>query len=158
MTSLIKHFHRKHQVLIGEGRSSYDTLRPLAYSTLADLVHHMRAKLDMKQLGNIIFLFSRNIHDPSLPLTIQTTSVRLLLNLVDNIFHNKDPEKDKGRDLLVRILYTLVNKFKTLKTYGISLPLSLSLSHIHTTPTHKQIHRQRGETTDTMERSQTNST
>jgi len=77
----------------------------------------MRAKLDMKQLGDIIFLFSRNIHDPSLPLTIQTTSVRLLLNLVDNIFHNKDPEKDKGRDLLVRILVTLVNKFKTLKTY-----------------------------------------
>ena len=77
----------------------------------------MRAKLDMKQLGDIIFLISRNIHDPSLPLTIQTTSVRLLLNLVDNIFHNKDPEKDKGRDLLVRILVTLVNKFKTLKTY-----------------------------------------
>ena len=91
----------------------------------------MRAKLDMKQLGNIIFLFSRNIHDPSLPLTIQTTSVRLLLNLVDNIFHNKDPDKDKGRDLLVRILYTLVNKFKTLKTY-VSSPVhhsSLSLSN-----------------------------
>ncbi len=94
----------------------------------------MRAKLDMKQLGNIIFLFSRNIHDPSLPLTIQTTSVRLLLNLVDNIFHNKDPEKDKGRDLLVRILYTLVNKFKTLKTYVISL------SHPHTPTTQTLTH------------------
>eukprot|EP00939_MAST-03C_sp_MAST-3C-sp1_P004697 g4697.t1 len=101
--------------LIGSSRASYELLRPLAYSTLADLVHHMRTKLNMAQLQRIIFLFSRNIHDATLPLSIQTTSVRLLLNLVDNIFHNKYREKTRGRVLLVTILVTLTDKFGTLK-------------------------------------------
>ena len=71
----------------------------------------------MTQLSRIIFLFSRNINDDTLPLTIQTTSVRLLLNLVDNLFHNKDQDKSNGRRLLVRILSTLVNKFESLRLY-----------------------------------------
>ena len=29
-------------LLFGTGWTAYDTLRPLAYSTLADLVHHVR--------------------------------------------------------------------------------------------------------------------
>ena len=103
--------------LIGSSRAAFDSLRPLAYSTLADLVHHVRARLNMTQLARIIFLFSRNINDDTLPLTIQTTSVRLLLNLVDNIFHNKDQDKSNGRKLLVRILSTLVNKFESLRLY-----------------------------------------
>ena len=38
--------------------------------------------------------------------------MRLLLNLVENIFHKNDAE---GRALLVRILHCLVGKFATLK-------------------------------------------
>ncbi|CAN0383002.1 unnamed protein product [Hapterophycus canaliculatus] len=49
-------------------------------------------------------VFSRNIHDPSLPIPIQTTSVRLLLNLVDYIFHNEDPDPQRGKKLLQRVL------------------------------------------------------
>jgi hypothetical protein len=41
------------------------------------------------QLSKIVHMFSRNIYDASLPATIQTTSIRLLLNLTDFIFHNK---------------------------------------------------------------------
>lgn len=104
-------------VLIGAGRACHDSLRPLAYSTLADLVHHVRYDLTLDQLSRIIHLFSRNIHDPTLPISIQTTSVRLLLNLVDNIFHNTDADAAKGRGLLTRILSTLVHKFGTLQHY-----------------------------------------
>eukprot|EP00941_MAST-03F_sp_MAST-3F-sp1_P001870 g1870.t1 len=104
-------------VLLGSSHISRRRLRPLAYSTLADLVHHMRSNLSMDQLSKVLFLFSRNIHDSSLPLTIQTTSVRLLLNLVDNIFHNKEPDTSRGRVLLVRIFTTLVNKFTTLDSF-----------------------------------------
>ena len=105
------------KVLIGSGssssaRSSHETLRPLACSTLADLVHHVRSELGMKHLSRVVYIFSCNIHDASLPLSIQTTSVRLLLNLVENIFHKNDAE---GRALLVRILHCLVCKFATLK-------------------------------------------
>lgn len=95
--------------------SPAQTLRPLAYSTLADLVHHVRQTLTLEQLSKVIHSFSRNIHDPTLPITIQTTSVRLLLNLVDSTFHNDNRDDSLGRQLLARILSTLVNKFGTLQ-------------------------------------------
>ena len=72
-------------------RSSHETLRPLACSTLADLVHHVRGELGIKHLSKVVYIFSCNIHDATLPLHIQTTSVRLLLNLVENIFHKNEP-------------------------------------------------------------------
>ena len=104
------------KVLIGSGASaaarSHETLRPLACSTLADLVHHVRGELGIKHLSRVVYIFSCNIHDSSLPIGIQTTSVRLLLNLVENIFHKNDAE---GRALLVRILHCLVCKFATFK-------------------------------------------
>eukprot|EP00501_MAST-03F_sp_TOSAG23-6_P001203 GSMAST32.ASY1.ANO1.1247.1 assembled CDS len=90
----------------GPSHLSMKSLQPLAYSTLADLVHHMRSQLTMEQHEQVIFVFSRNINDPSLPLTIQVTSVRLLLNLVDHIFHNKVPDKKIGR------VYVFIMHFK----------------------------------------------
>jgi hypothetical protein len=51
----------------------------------------------------------------NLPLSIQITAVRSLLNVVDIIFNNKDPNSQIGRDLLDRILDTLVNKLGTLR-------------------------------------------
>lgn len=92
-------------------------LMPLAYSTLADLIHHVRTRLTMRQLAKVIYIFSRNIHDASLPLSIQSTSVRLLLNLVDSIFHNREPERNESRPLLVHILHTIVQKFGSLRYY-----------------------------------------
>ena len=105
------------KVLIGTGRGSHQLLRPLAYSTLADLVHHVRNRLSLSQVSNIIYIFSRNLHDATLPISIHTTCVRLLLNLVDFIYHNQDADPIRGRTLLVRILSTLVRKFGTLAHY-----------------------------------------
>lgn len=59
--------------------------RPLAYSTLADLVHHVRQSLPLHDLSLAVSLFSKNVHDESLPSTIQTMSCKLLLNLVECI-------------------------------------------------------------------------
>ena len=94
-------------VLIGSGTRN-DTVRPLAYSTLADLVNHVRGSLTLvyhphlwisrfalipglmrqDQLSRVVDIYSRNIQDPTLPLRIQTASVRLILNLVDHIYHH----------------------------------------------------------------------
>jgi len=104
------------KVLIGAGYTTHETLRPLAYSLLADLVHHVRSKLTMPQLTRVIHIFTRNIHDATLPLSMQSTSVKLLLNLVDYIFHNHEKEARTGKLLFIRILQALVNKFKTLQT------------------------------------------
>ena len=69
-------------VLIGTGRTSFEILRPLAYSTLADLVHHVRTELTLAQLLKVIHLYARNVHDGTLPFSIQNMSAKLLLNLV----------------------------------------------------------------------------
>jgi transformation/transcription domain-associated protein len=92
-------------------------LLPLGYSTLADLVHHVRSILSLGQLGRVVHMFSRVLHDDALnlPMTIQITAVRLLLNVVDIIFNNKDPNGQIGRDLLDRILDTLVRKLGSLR-------------------------------------------
>jgi transformation/transcription domain-associated protein len=68
----------------------------------------------MYQLSKIIYMFSLNVHDPSLSYSMQTTSIKLLLNLIEGIIHRNDSE-GKGRVLLVRIMDTIVNKFVTLK-------------------------------------------
>ncbi len=36
---------------VGKGWTTYETLRPLAYSTLADLVHHVRQNLPLADLA-----------------------------------------------------------------------------------------------------------
>ncbi|CAE7928359.1 Nipped-A, partial [Symbiodinium sp. KB8] len=89
-------------------------LRPLAFSTVADLVHHVRDRLHLSHLPKIVHLFSRNVHDPTLPLSVQITCLRLLLNLVDIIYNNKLSDPAPGRRLLTRILNTLVTKFRTI--------------------------------------------
>ncbi|KAL2624095.1 hypothetical protein R1flu_008340 [Riccia fluitans] len=105
------------RVLVGTGRACYETLRPLAYSLLAELIHHVRLELSLPQLSRIVYLFSRNVHDSSLPLSVQTTCVRLMLNLVETIFSRRVDQhsKEEGRALLGRILDAFVSKFGTLK-------------------------------------------
>ena len=73
------------KLLLGVGKQASQTLRPLVYSTIADLVHHVRDSLSVSQLSRIIYLFSRNIYDVDLSVAVQSTSVRLLLTLVEKI-------------------------------------------------------------------------
>ena len=69
------------RVLVGDGKgdhphlhphsASSDSLRPLAFSTLADLIHHVRQELTLAQLSKTVHIFSRNVHDSSLPIHVQ---------------------------------------------------------------------------------------
>lgn len=113
------------KVLVGTGRVAYDTLRPLAYSFLAELVHYVRHDLTLPQLSRVIYLFGTNVHDPSLSFSMQTTSVRLLLNLIEGILG--DDSEVKARQLLIRIMDILVSKFATIKAQVPRL-----LSHVAT--------------------------
>ena len=56
---------------------------------LADLIHHVRHDLSVSQLTHMVTLYSRNLHDVSLPLSIQTMSAKLLVNLIESL---KKPE------------------------------------------------------------------
>ncbi|KAF1795317.1 Glycosyltransferase, GlcNAc [Phytophthora cactorum] len=110
-------------VLIGKGRCSFYQIRPLAYSTLADMIHHVRDMLTLTQVSTIVDFYGKRIHDPTLPISIQTTSIRLLLNLVDISAKNEDPDAWKGRNILSRILLIISGKFGTTLA---NLPVALA--------------------------------
>ncbi|TDH64928.1 uncharacterized protein CCR75_008854 [Bremia lactucae] len=110
-------------VLIGKGRCSFYQIRPLAYSTLADMIHHVRDMLTLTQVSTIVDFYGKRIHDPTLPISIQTTSIRLLLNLVDISAKNEDVDSWKGRNILSRILLIISAKFGTTLA---NLPVALA--------------------------------
>ena len=101
-------------LLLGRGWTTHESLRPLAYSTLADLVHHVRQHLTIGVLSKAVHLFSKNVHDESLPTSIQTMSCKLLLNLVDCIRQRSDSESPVARDLLITMLRVFTLKFHTI--------------------------------------------
>lgn len=73
------------RLLLGSGKHAHSTLRPLAYSTIADLVQHVKESLSATQLSRVISLSARNMHDSELSISVQTTSVKLILSLVEKI-------------------------------------------------------------------------
>jgi transformation/transcription domain-associated protein len=108
-------------LLVGRGRACRDSLRPLAYSSLGDLI--LRLTLNRTQQSKVVYLYSRNIHDPNLPFQVQILSAKLLMNVIENL-----PEKDqqgtilifysltqKGRVLFLRIIDTIVRRFGSLR-------------------------------------------
>ena len=106
------------RVLMGSHHrySEQAVLRPLGYTTLSDLVHHVRNQLSLDQISKVVSVFSRVLHDSSmiLPMSTQYTAVRTLLSVTDIVFSNKDRNPQIGRDILVRILNTLVDKLDSL--------------------------------------------
>ncbi|XP_052826902.1 transformation/transcription domain-associated protein [Octopus bimaculoides] len=101
-------------VVIGSGWTAQESHRPLAYSTLADLIHHVRQNLPLNDLSLAVNVFAKNVHDESLPSSIQTMSCKLLLNLVECIRTKSDQESGNGRELFMRMLEVFVLKFKTI--------------------------------------------
>ena len=102
------------KVLLGTGYTSQETLRPLAFSTLVDLVPSVRNNLTIPQITRIVIVYTKNIHDPTLPYTIQTMCTKLLITLVECIVRKNEVNPD-GRTLLIRMLDSFVNKFSNLK-------------------------------------------
>ncbi|KAF0288488.1 Transformation/transcription domain-associated protein [Amphibalanus amphitrite] len=101
-------------VLLGVGWTANESCRTLAYTTLADLIHHVRQHLPLNHLTTAVHLFSKNVHDESQPTTIQTMSCKLLLNLVDCIRTRTEMENGDRHALLMRMLEVFVQKFKTI--------------------------------------------
>ena len=101
-TGFVGHISRlfDEDILIGSGWTAHESMKPLAYSTLADLVHHVRHSLPMSDLALAVDLFSKNIHDDSLISSIQTMSCKLLLNLVESIRTKSDQENGNVNDIV----------------------------------------------------------
>lgn len=103
----------------GERYSAADqSLRPMGYSVVADLIQHARNAMTPAQLGRAVRLYTHVLHDTvglNMPAGLQIIAARLLLQLADPIYNNNDPDPQVGRDGLYRILSAFVQKFQTIR-------------------------------------------
>ncbi|EHY54471.1 transcription-associated protein 1 [Exophiala dermatitidis] len=97
------------RILIGDGLTVYETMRPLAYSMLADLIHHVRDSLDRNQIRRTIEVYTKNLHDNFPGTSFQTMSAKLLLNMAESI--TKLENKEEARYFLIMILDAIGDKF-----------------------------------------------
>lgn len=97
------------RTLIGDGLTVYETMRPLAYSLLADLIHHVRESLTRDQIRRTVDVFSKSLHDSFPGTSFQTMSAKLLLNMADSIAAL--PDKKDARHFLIMILSAIGDKF-----------------------------------------------
>jgi len=97
------------RTLIGDGLTVSESMRPLAYSLLADLIHHIRESLSRDQIRKTVDVFSRNLHDPFPGTSFQTMSAKLLLNMADSIANL--PDRKDARHFLIMILSAIGDKF-----------------------------------------------
>ena len=100
-------------LLFGVGYTSSNVMRPLVFSTMADLVHHIRLDLSSQMIIKVIDIYARCFHDSSLPYGIQTMSAKLLLNLMDCVNSDK-VEVEFRRPLSMKILSILLRKYHRL--------------------------------------------
>lgn len=97
------------RTLIGDGLTVYETMRPLAYSMLADLIHHLRQQLNKEQIRRTIEVYTKNLHDDYPGTSFQTMSAKLLLNMAECIAE-LEPKED-ARHFLIMILNAIGDKF-----------------------------------------------
>ncbi|PHH92307.1 hypothetical protein CDD83_8021 [Cordyceps sp. RAO-2017] len=97
------------RTLTGDGLTVYETMRPLAYSMLADLIHHVRDFLSPEQIRKTVEVYTRNLQDNFPGTSFQTMSAKLLLNMAECIA--KLPNKVDARHYLIMILNAIGDKF-----------------------------------------------
>ena len=81
------------RVLVGTGITSRETLRPLAYSVVADLIHHVRNELPLTQLARVVYVFSCNLNDSTFTPAIQTMCAKLLNTVIESIYSKGDAQE-----------------------------------------------------------------
>ena len=97
------------KTLIGDGLTVYETMRPLAYSMLADLIHHVRDSLEPNQIRKTVEVYTKNLLDSFPGTSFQTMSAKLLLNMAECIA--KMENKADARHYLIMILNAFGDKF-----------------------------------------------
>ena len=97
------------RTLIGDGLTVYEALRPLAYSMLADLIHHVRESLTRHQIRRTLEVYTKNLHDDLPGTSFQAMSAKLLLNMAERIVKLED--RQEARYFLIMILDAIGDKF-----------------------------------------------
>lgn len=114
------------RTLTGDGLTVYETMRPLAYSMLADLIHHVRESLTPEQIRKTVEVYTKNLLDTFPGTSFQTMSAKLLLNMAECIA--KLPNKVDARHYLMMILNAIGDKFAAMNR---QYPNAVKMSKLH---------------------------
>lgn len=114
------------KTLIGDGLTVYETMRPLAYSMLADLIHHVRDQLDANQIRKTVEVYTKNLQDNFPGTSFQTMSAKLLLNMAECIARMEN--KADARHYLIMILNAIGDKFAAMNR---QYPNAVKLSRLY---------------------------
>lgn len=114
------------RTLTGDGLTVHETMRPLAYSMLADLIHHVRESLNPEQIRKTVEVYTRNLQDNFPGTSFQTMSAKLLLNMAECIA--KLPNKVDARYYLIMILNAIADKFAAMNR---QYPNAVKLSKLY---------------------------
>lgn len=114
------------RTLIGDGLTVHEQMRPLAYSMLADLIHHIRDSLSPEQIRRTVEVYTKNLHDNFPGTSFQTMSAKLLLNMAECIA--KLPNKVDARHYLIMILNAIGDKFAAMNR---QYPNAVKLSKLY---------------------------
>lgn len=98
-------------ILIGDGLTAHETLRPLAYSIVADFIH-VNSTLTTEQIWKSVKIYSKYLQDDTLAQTVHIMSAKLLLNLMDRIL--KLENKADSRQIILLIIDTFGKRFESL--------------------------------------------
>ncbi|KAF8621580.1 hypothetical protein AX15_007606 [Amanita polypyramis BW_CC] len=102
------------RVLLGTGIASKEMLRPVAYSAVADMVHHLRNELSVEQITRIVQMYSRMLHNPALGNNMHLLFAKMIFGLADVVV-NKDTPQGTAR-LLNAIFRTCLERLEALST------------------------------------------
>lgn len=101
------------RTLVGDSLTADVTLRPLAYTMLADLIHHVRERLNPEQITKVVQVYVGHLTGEDgveVPGTsYQTMSAKLLLNMAECM--SKVEEKKDARFLMMSVLNGIADKF-----------------------------------------------
>ncbi|KXJ92734.1 FAT domain-containing protein [Microdochium bolleyi] len=122
------------KTLIGDGLTVYDTMRPLAYSMLADLIHHVRDSLSAEQIRKTVEVYTKNLQDNFPGTSFQTMSAKLLLNMAECIA--KMQNKMDARHYLLMILNAIGDKFAAMNR---QYPNAVKLSKLYAQQAENQV-------------------
>ena len=116
------------RTLVGDSLTADVTLRPLAYTMLADLIHHVREQLSAEQISRVVTVYVGHLTGDDgveVPGTsYQTMSAKLLLNMAECM--SKIEDKKEARLLMITVLNGIADKFAAMnRAYPNAVKLSL---------------------------------
>ena len=116
------------RILLGDSLTVHESLKPIAYSTVADLIHHIRDTLSVDQIRRTIKLFKKNLLSDMPGTSYQTMSAKLLMNIGEAITRLEN--KQEVRYFLIAVLDATAEKFAAMnRQYHNAKKISANFDH-----------------------------